>query len=81
MRILIAAGGTGGHVYPALAVLRSLAERQPDLDVRWLGGRRGLERTLVPQLRRVSRLTSSVLSGSRVNGSRISHCWKNKNKG
>ena len=50
MRILIAAGGTGGHVYPALAVLRSLAERQPDLEVRWLGGRRGLERTLVPQL-------------------------------
>ena len=25
MRILIAAGGTGGHIYPALAVLRSLA--------------------------------------------------------
>ena len=42
MRILIAAGGTGGHIYPALAVLRSLAQRQPDLEVRWLGGRRGL---------------------------------------
>jgi UDP-N-acetylglucosamine--N-acetylmuramyl-(pentapeptide) pyrophosphoryl-undecaprenol N-acetylglucosamine transferase len=48
MRILIAAGGTGGHIYPALAVLRSLSERVDDLEVRWLGGHRGLEATIVP---------------------------------
>ena len=48
MRILVAAGGTGGHIYPALAVLRSLAARQADLEVRWLGGRRGLESSIVP---------------------------------
>lgn len=48
MRILIAAGGTGGHVYPALAVARSLRERAPDAEIRWLGGRRGLESNIVP---------------------------------
>lgn len=48
MRILIAAGGTGGHVYPALAVARSLRERAPEADFRWLGGRRGLEAGIVP---------------------------------
>ncbi|MEP7361450.1 MAG: glycosyltransferase [Chloroflexota bacterium] len=48
MRILIAAGGTGGHVYPALAVARSLSERAPEADFRWLGGRRGLESSIVP---------------------------------
>jgi UDP-N-acetylglucosamine--N-acetylmuramyl-(pentapeptide) pyrophosphoryl-undecaprenol N-acetylglucosamine transferase len=48
MRILIAAGGTGGHVYPALAVARSLRERAPDAEFRWLGGRRGLESSIVP---------------------------------
>lgn len=48
MRILVAAGGTGGHLYPALAVLRWLAPRQGDLDVRWLGGHRGLEASVVP---------------------------------
>jgi UDP-N-acetylglucosamine--N-acetylmuramyl-(pentapeptide) pyrophosphoryl-undecaprenol N-acetylglucosamine transferase len=48
MRILIAAGGTGGHVYPALAVARSLRHRRGDLDLRWIGGHRGLEARVVP---------------------------------
>jgi len=47
MRILIAAGGTGGHIYPALAVLRSLSEQVDDLEIRWLGGHRGLEAGIV----------------------------------
>ena len=48
MRILIAAGGTGGHIYPALAVLARLRTRLPDLELRWIGGRRGLEADIVP---------------------------------
>ncbi|MEX1334533.1 MAG: UDP-N-acetylglucosamine--N-acetylmuramyl-(pentapeptide) pyrophosphoryl-undecaprenol N-acetylglucosamine transferase, partial [Candidatus Limnocylindrales bacterium] len=47
MRILIAAGGTGGHIYPALAVVTQLQTRRPDLELRWLGGRRGLESEIV----------------------------------
>jgi len=49
MRMLIAAGGTGGHIYPALAVCRSLAERSAEADFLWLGGRRGLEQGIVPE--------------------------------
>jgi UDP-N-acetylglucosamine--N-acetylmuramyl-(pentapeptide) pyrophosphoryl-undecaprenol N-acetylglucosamine transferase len=48
MRILIAAGGTGGHIYPALAVISQLTTRRPDLELRWVGGRRGLESEIVP---------------------------------
>jgi UDP-N-acetylglucosamine--N-acetylmuramyl-(pentapeptide) pyrophosphoryl-undecaprenol N-acetylglucosamine transferase len=48
MRILIAAGGTGGHIYPALAVVSQLTKRQPDLQLRWMGGHRGLEGDIVP---------------------------------
>jgi UDP-N-acetylglucosamine--N-acetylmuramyl-(pentapeptide) pyrophosphoryl-undecaprenol N-acetylglucosamine transferase len=48
MRILIAAGGTGGHVYPALAVARCLRERVPEVEFRWVGGHRGLESSIVP---------------------------------
>jgi UDP-N-acetylglucosamine--N-acetylmuramyl-(pentapeptide) pyrophosphoryl-undecaprenol N-acetylglucosamine transferase len=49
MRILVAGGGSGGHILPALAVVRSLRERRTDLEVRWIGGHRGLESTLVPE--------------------------------
>ena len=44
--ILIMAGGTGGHVFPALALARRL--REQSVDVVWLGTRRGIEARLVP---------------------------------
>jgi len=48
MRLLIAGGGTGGHIYPALAVASSLRARlgTPELD--WVGGHRGIEDRIVP---------------------------------
>jgi UDP-N-acetylglucosamine--N-acetylmuramyl-(pentapeptide) pyrophosphoryl-undecaprenol N-acetylglucosamine transferase len=48
MRLLIVAGGTGGHIYPALAVARSLSASPEAPELRWLGGHRGLEANLVP---------------------------------
>lgn len=48
MRLLIAGGGTGGHIYPALAVANELRRRTGPPDVEWIGGRRGLEGQLVP---------------------------------
>ena len=44
--ILVMAGGTGGHVYPALAVAQALAAHSQ--SVVWLGTHRGLESTVVP---------------------------------
>jgi len=44
--ILVIAGGTGGHVYPALAVARALQEQSR--EVVWLGTHRGLESRVVP---------------------------------
>ena len=48
MRVLIAGGGTGGHIYPALAVARSLRARPDGAELHWVGGHRGLEASLVP---------------------------------
>ncbi len=48
MRLLIAAGGTGGHIYPGIAVANEIMRRQPDAEVRFVGTARGLETRLVP---------------------------------
>lgn len=49
MRVLIAAGGTGGHIYPGIAVAKEILRRWPDSEVRFVGTARGLEMKLVPQ--------------------------------
>src|SRR5260370_38449077 len=49
MRALIAAGGTGGHIYPGIAVAREILRRDPASVVRFVGTARGLENRLVPQ--------------------------------
>ena len=45
-RILIMAGGTGGHVIPALSLAHALQAK--GVDVEWLGSSRGIENRLVP---------------------------------
>lgn len=49
MRIVLSGGGTGGHIYPAVAVARQLeAEEEPSAFL-YIGGTRGLESKLVPE--------------------------------
>src|SRR5919205_1992234 len=49
MRVLIAAGGTGGHIYPGIAVAKEVTRRDAESEVRFVGTARGLETRLVPQ--------------------------------
>src|SRR3982751_6863348 len=49
MRVLVAAGGTGGHIYPGIAVAREVMRRDASSEVRFVGTARGLETRLVPQ--------------------------------
>ncbi|MDR7402590.1 MAG: undecaprenyldiphospho-muramoylpentapeptide beta-N-acetylglucosaminyltransferase [Armatimonadota bacterium] len=48
MRVVIAGGGTGGHVYPGLAVAEALASLAPEAEIVFAGGD-GLERRVVPR--------------------------------
>ncbi|MCL6480590.1 MAG: undecaprenyldiphospho-muramoylpentapeptide beta-N-acetylglucosaminyltransferase [Firmicutes bacterium] len=48
MKLVIAGGGTGGHVFPALAIAREWLRRGRDREVVMVGTERGLEAKLVP---------------------------------
>jgi UDP-N-acetylglucosamine--N-acetylmuramyl-(pentapeptide) pyrophosphoryl-undecaprenol N-acetylglucosamine transferase len=49
MRILMAGGGTGGHLYPAIAVAQELAGRPKSPEILFVVGRKGMEREIVAQ--------------------------------
>jgi UDP-N-acetylglucosamine--N-acetylmuramyl-(pentapeptide) pyrophosphoryl-undecaprenol N-acetylglucosamine transferase len=46
---MIAAGGTGGHIYPGIAVAKEIMQRAPESIVRFIGTAKGLEKKLVPE--------------------------------
>ena len=48
MRIFVTGGGTGGHLYPALAIARALVKLEPRIDPLFIGARRGIERDVLP---------------------------------
>ncbi|GIQ67957.1 undecaprenyldiphospho-muramoylpentapeptide beta-N-acetylglucosaminyltransferase [Xylanibacillus composti] len=49
MRIVLTGGGTGGHIYPALAIARHCLQRKPSCEFLYIGSNRGLEKDIVPQ--------------------------------
>ncbi len=49
MRMLVAGGGTGGHVFPGIALAEEVVTRHPGHDVVFVGTARGLEATVVPK--------------------------------
>ena len=48
MRLMVSGGGTGGHIYPALALIERLKQVEPDTEVLYVGTTRGLENKIVP---------------------------------
>jgi UDP-N-acetylglucosamine--N-acetylmuramyl-(pentapeptide) pyrophosphoryl-undecaprenol N-acetylglucosamine transferase len=48
LRVVIAGGGTGGHLYPGIAVARELLKRRPDAQISFAGTARGIEARVVP---------------------------------
>lgn len=48
MRVVFTGGGTGGHLYPALAIARALLHVRPDVQPHFVGATRGIERLILP---------------------------------
>lgn len=49
MKLLIAGGGTGGHIYPAISVAQAFLKKYPDGDVHFVGTQKGLEKKIIPK--------------------------------
>ncbi len=65
MRIVITGGGTGGHLFPALAVHDALRARRPDTSALFVGSATGVEATILPRRGHAFRgLTASKVSGT-----------------
>ena len=49
MKILVTGGGTGGHIYPALAFVNYVKAQVPNAEFMYVGAQRGLENKIVPE--------------------------------
>lgn len=48
MKVIMTGGGTGGHIYPAVAIADKIKERYPDSEILFVGTEYGLEKNIVP---------------------------------
>lgn len=49
MRVIISAGGTGGHIYPALAILHKIKEKEPNSEFLYIGTHNRMEKDIIPK--------------------------------
>src|ERR1700747_2316985 len=49
MNVIIAGGGTGGHLFPGIAVAREIQRRQPGTKILFVGAEQGIETRIVPK--------------------------------
>ena len=50
MRVVISAGGTGGHIYPALAIINKIKKEEPNSEFIYIGTHNRMEKDLIPSL-------------------------------
>ena len=50
MKVIISAGGTGGHIYPALAIINKIKEKEKDSEFLYVGTHNRMEKDLIPKL-------------------------------
>lgn len=49
MKVVLTGGGTGGHIYPAIAIADKIKRKNPDAEILFVGTKRGMEKDLVPR--------------------------------
>ncbi len=69
-RVIISGGGTGGHIFPAIAIAHALRRRYPDIQILFVGAKGRMEMTRVPQ-------AGYEIVGLPVEGLQRKYLWKN----
>ena len=49
MKVVISAGGTGGHIYPALAIINKIKEMEPNSEFLYIGTHNRMEKDIIPK--------------------------------
>ncbi len=75
MRIVFTGGGTGGHIYPALAMARQLKTADPTAEILFIGTRNGLEAELVPRAGYEFAAISSQGLQRKLTGANLKALW------
>jgi len=70
MRVLISAGGSGGHIYPALAIIDKIKEMEPDSEFLYIGTHNRMEKDIVPK-------HGIPFKTIKIYGLERRHIWKN----
>lgn len=50
MRVVLTGGGTGGHIYPAVAIGQAILQKWPQCEILYIGAEKGLENKIIPQV-------------------------------
>lgn len=70
MRVIVSAGGTGGHIYPALAIMNKIKEKEPNSEFLYIGTTNRMEHTIIPE-------KGIPYFGIKISGIDRKHIWKN----
>jgi len=49
MRVIISAGGSGGHIYPALSIINKIKEQEPNSEFLYIGTHNRMEKDIIPK--------------------------------
>lgn len=70
MKVILSCGGTGGHIYPAIAIADKIKEKDPDAKILFIGTKTGMENRLVPA-------AGYDIKGIDASGFKRTHLYKN----
>ena len=76
MKVVFAGGGTGGHIYPALAVAEELKKTRPDMELLFIGGKKGIESKIVKEAGYAFKTIPVIGLPRKLSPALVSFVWK-----